>query len=149
MHPCSQDSRSTADDHHTRRGARRGTSHHGLSIKGKLVLSSLPFFTNLLIYLLNIFPGKRKRPPSNCSKKKKKREAVFHSLILLDSPSFLEDSGGHRDGQLWYGLQNFCYVQGRGDWELSLTWQPKESLELHLHSKSPYSAHYHTWERKR
>lgn len=50
-------------------------------------------------------------------------------LYPLISPSCLEDSRGHWDSRLWYGLQNFCYVQGRGDWLFSLTWQPNESLE--------------------
>lgn len=92
----------------------------------KLFPSLLRFLFIPLIYLLNILPGKRKRPPSNCHKKK---GAVFLPLILLVFPSCLEDSGGHWDSRLWYGLQNFCYVQGRGDWLFSLTWQPNESLE--------------------
>lgn len=58
-----------------------------------------------------------------------KKGAVFLPLSLLVSPSCLEDSRGHWDSRLWYGLQNFCYVQGRGDWLFNLTWQPKESLE--------------------
>lgn len=41
----------------------------------KLFPSLLPVLSNPLIYLLNMFPGKRKRPPSYCHKKKK--GAVF------------------------------------------------------------------------
>lgn len=70
-------------------------------------------------------------------------------------PNCLEDSWGHWDIWLWYGLQNFCYVQGRGvgggDWLFSLTWQPNESLEcwteftlkVTLQCRLPY------WERER
>lgn len=66
------------------------------------------FFSNLQplkIYLLDIFPGQRKRPPFDCLKKKKgEKKAVFLPLSLLVSPSCLEDSRGHWDSRLWYGL---------------------------------------------
>lgn len=122
MHPCSQD---TAYDHRTRQGADRGNLHHGLSIKEKTL-----FFTSVFVqplFYLNFFSWKEKKTTFSLTAIKK--GAVILPLILLGSPSCQQDSGGHWDSWLWYGLQNFCYVQGRGDWLFSLTWQPNESLE--------------------
>lgn len=112
--------------------------------------SSLCHRFNSSLYLLNIFfSGKSIRPPLTLFKKKK--ELYFSPLILLVSPSCLEDSRGHWDSRLWYGLRTSVMFRGGGTRCSALHGNQMKALsvELNLHSKSPYGADYHTWERER
>lgn len=145
MQPCSQD---TANDHHTRQGAHRDTLHHGLSFKENILplfaTASTPHSTASTFF----FSGKNVRPPLTLFKKK---ELYFSPLILLVSPSCLEDSRGHWDSRLWYGLKTSVMFRGGGTRCSALHGNQMKALsvELNLHSKSPYGADYHTWERER
>lgn len=56
-------------------------------------------------------------------------QLLFSQPCRPDSAALRTSIGICQDGWLWYGLQSFCCIQGRGDRLLSLTWQPKESLE--------------------
>lgn len=148
MQPCSQD---TANDHHTRQGAHRDTLHRGLFFQGEHS-SSLCHRFNSSLYLLNIFFfWKEHKTTADTLFFFKKKELYFSPLILLVSPSCLEDSRGHWDSRLWYGLKTSVMFRGGGIRCSALHGNQMKALsvELNLHSKSPYGADYHTWERER
>lgn len=108
-------------------------------------------------------PGERQDCHRHSSKKKKKKRkgAVLPSGTLLpppplpNPPGFFQLFGGQpgslgQSTMVW--TENFCYVERRG-WgtrcsALHGNQMKALSVELNLHSKSPYGADYHTWERE-
>lgn len=118
----------------------------GLSIKEKnsFLLCCCRFFS--LFIFFNIFLRRKKRPPSDCQKS---------CLPSPCSPWFLPvvwRTAGVT-GTVDYGMDCKTSVMFRGggtDCSALHGNQVKAlSVELNLHSKSPYGADYHTWERKR
>lgn len=112
------------------------------------------FFLNLQplkIYLLDIFPGQRKRPPFDCLKKKKGKKSC---IPPSEPPGFSQLPGGQQGslGQstmVWTLKLLLCSGAGGLAVQPYMATKRKAlSVELNLHSKSPYSADYHTWERK-
>lgn len=95
-------------------------------------LYTMDFLSRKTLFLALFFPPRLFKQPQHFLWKKKERllpQGAVFLLIILVSLRCLEDSRGQSDIWLWYGLQNFCCVQGRGDGLFSLTWQPNESLE--------------------
>lgn len=95
---------------------------------------------NSSLYLCNIFSFPGERQDRHRHSLKKRKGAILplptlylhlRSLILLVSSSCLEDSWGHWDSRLWYGLKTSVMLRGGGggDSLFSLTWQPNESPE--------------------
>lgn len=134
----------------------------GLSFKeNALLCSAAPastlHFTSAIFFFL---PGESQDRHRHSLKKRK--GAVFPLdtpslhlcfLILLVSSSCLEDSRGHWDSRLWYGLKTSVMLRGGGRGTRCSALHGNQmkalSVELNLHSKSPYGADYHTWERER
>lgn len=145
MHPCSQD---TANDHHTRQGAHSGTSHHGLSFKE----NTLAFFAAGFIQLLNLppqhFSWKEKKTTVWQPLKKGSRTPPLWSSMFL--PVVWRTAGV--TGTVDYGMDCKTSVMFRGGGTgcsaLHGNQMKALSVELNLHSKSPYGADYHTWERE-
>ena len=96
-------------------------------------------------------PGKTKRLPLSNYLKKKKR-AVFFPLTLLVSPSFFGGQWGVTV-TVDYGMdcKTFVMFRGGGTGCSALHGNQRKALsvDLNLHSKSPYGADYHTWEGER
>lgn len=106
----------------------------------------LLFLFNPLIYL-NIFPGKKKDDLLNAVKKGR---CILPPLSFLASPSCLEDVGVTRTVNYGMDCKTSVMFRGGGTGCSALHGNQRKALsvELNLHSKSPYSAAYHTWERE-
>lgn len=155
MHPCSQD---TANDRHTRASAPYNTFFSFPPPRRKLLSTLLLLFffffqtsNHLKSTSSTFFLDREKGHLLTALKKRKEKKSC---IPPSEPPGFSQLPGGQQGslGQstmVWTLKLLLCSGAGGLAVQPYMATKRKAlSVELNLHSKSPYSADYHTWERK-